>query len=197
MSATDILRAMLDERGVEWKETMNAVGCVFTWWKSSVFSCDVLAMDNDDGTIYLDIPRLTNYTPEQAIAATLGSEREAELQKALNKAAGNWAMADAELRKALDFMRIWISEDAHLGESELGAAFEKAEGLRKLDVIESAIAATLGSGTCHMNFVDEYETASGEEEYLCECSECGYRRWEPAHDLPLFCSKCGAKVVDE
>lgn len=51
--------------------------------------------------------------------------------------------------------------------------------------------------TCHMSFIDEYETASGEEEYLCECSECGYRRWEPAYDLPLFCSKCGAKVVDE
>ena len=41
-------------------------------------------------------------------------------------------------------MRIWISDDAHLGESELSAAFEKAEGLRKLDAIESAIAATLG-----------------------------------------------------
>ena len=52
----------------------------------------------------------------------------------------------------------------------------------------------LGSGTCHMSFIDEYETASGEEEYLCECSECGYRRWEHAHDLPLFCSKCGKKV---
>ena len=59
---------------------------------------------------------------------------------------------------------------------------------------EQAIAATLGSGTCHMSFIDEYETASGEEEYLCECSECGYRRWEHAHDLPLFCSKCGRKV---
>lgn len=58
---------------------------------------------------------------------------------------------------------------------------------------EQAIAATLGSGTCHMSFIDEYDTASGEEEYLCECSECGYRRWDPAHNLPLFCSKCGRR----
>lgn len=52
-----------------------------------------------------------------------------------------------ELRKSLDFMRIWISNDAHLGESKFSYEFEKAEGLRKLEAIEQAIAATLGSGT--------------------------------------------------
>lgn len=61
--------------------------------------------------------------------------------------------------------------------------------------IADELNAELGSGTCHMSFIDEYETASGEEEYLCDCSECGYRRWEHAHDLPLFCSKCGRKVT--
>ena len=50
-----------------------------------------------------------------------------------------------ELRKALDFMRIWISNDAHLGESEFSYELEKAEGLRKLEAIEQAIAATLGN----------------------------------------------------
>ena len=60
---------------------------------------------------------------------------------------GDMAMARAtdELRKSLDFMRIWISEDAHLGESAISRELEKAEGLRKLDAIEQAIAATLGS----------------------------------------------------
>ena len=51
--------------------------------------------------------------------------------------------------------------------------------------------------TCHMSFIDEYETASGEEEYLCECSECGSQEWEPARDLPLYCRNCGRKAVDE
>ena len=60
--------------------------------------------------------------------------------------------------------------------------------------IADELNATLGSGTCHMSFIDEYETASGEEEYLCECSECGSQTWEPAHDLPLYCRKCGRKV---
>jgi hypothetical protein len=49
--------------------------------------------------------------------------------------------ATDELRKALDFMRIWLTEDAHLGESEISRELEKAGGLRKLDAIEQAIAA--------------------------------------------------------
>ena len=40
-----------------------------------------------------------NLTPEQAIAATLGNDRESELLAALNKAAGNWAKADARARE--------------------------------------------------------------------------------------------------
>ena len=60
--------------------------------------------------------------------------------------------------------------------------------------IADELNAALGSNTCHMSFVDEYETASGEEEYLCECSECGSQAWEPAHDLPLYCRKCGKAV---
>lgn len=52
-----------------------------------------------------------------------------------------------ELRKALDFMRIWISNDAHLGENKFSFSYEleKAEGLRKLGAIEQAIAAMPGS----------------------------------------------------
>lgn len=42
--------------------------------------------------------------------------------------------------KALDFMRIWISADVHIGESAISREFEKAEGLRKLDAIEAEIA---------------------------------------------------------
>ena len=59
---------------------------------------------------------------------------------------------------------------------------------------DQAISATLGSGTCHISFIDEYECASGDESYLCECSECGSQAWELAHDLPLYCRKCGRKV---
>ena len=87
---------------------------------------------------------------------------------------GKWSKSRAY---SLDFMVSCVDE-------EYEDAYEKEH-------------AELGNGTCHMSFIDEYETASGEEEYLCECSECGYRRWEYAHDLPLFCSKCGRRWSDE
>ena len=60
--------------------------------------------------------------------------------------------------------------------------------------IADELNATVGNGTCHMDFIDEYERPSGDEDYLCECSECGSQMWEPAHDLPLYCRKCGKKV---
>lgn len=143
MTATDRLRELLDARGVHWWAGEDERK---TLWESNGLTWEYF--NNEDGDAWLGFLGACeqDVTPEQAIAATLGSGRQAELQKALNRAAGNWAKADAELRKALDFMRIWISEDAHLGDSELSAAFEKAEGLRKLDAIESAIATTLGDG---------------------------------------------------
>lgn len=142
MSATEELRRLLEERGVKWWPMRNNGYYEDRDTEFVANGKKHTAHEWGDGfAVY-------NLTPEQAIAATLGSDREAELQKALNKAAGNWAKADAELRKALDFMRIWISEDAHLGESAISCELEKAEGLRNLDAIESAIAATLGVGEC-------------------------------------------------
>ena len=123
---------------------------------------------------------------------------------AMNKAAGNWAKADAELRNALDFMRIWISEDAHLGESAISREFEKAEGLRKLDAIEDAITGKLNSRaerTCEN--IDKYP------DYRFKCSECNCVLYyedldgEPwvfvdgVASVPNYCPNCGAKVVSE
>lgn len=62
---------------------------------------------------------------------------------------------------------------------------------RKVDILKAfgkmrwTIADELGSETCHMNIIDERKASNGEKEYLCECSECGSRAWEPAHNLPL------------
>lgn len=59
---------------------------------------------------------------------------------------------------------------------------------------EQAIAATLGSDECEMEYIDTYEYADGEEDYLCKCSNCGRESWEPAHNLPEFCGGCGRAV---
>ena len=69
MTATERLRAMLDERGVEWWQSANTLGCIFTRWHSPLFGDEVCAMENgEEGLVLFD----HFLTPEQAIAATLG-----------------------------------------------------------------------------------------------------------------------------
>ena len=69
MSATDELRRLLDERGVEWWQSANTLGCVFTRWYSPLFSDEVVAMENgEEGLVLFD----HFVTSEQAIDATLG-----------------------------------------------------------------------------------------------------------------------------
>jgi len=70
MTATDELRRMLDERGVEWWQSVNMLGCVFTRWYSPMFSDEVVAMENGDGELELFSHLMT---PEQAVEATLGA----------------------------------------------------------------------------------------------------------------------------
>ena len=68
-SATERLRALLDERGVEWRQSANTLGCVFTRWYSPLFGDEVCAMENgEEGLVLFD----HFMTPEQAIDATLG-----------------------------------------------------------------------------------------------------------------------------
>lgn len=183
MSATDELRRMLDERGVAHSDHYLS-----TTWRDGHGILHLAGEPMADGSLVVDM-----LTPEQAIAATLGSDREAELQKALNKAAGNWARADADLRKALDFMRIWISEDAHLGESAISYKFERAEGLRRLAAIEGAIDAwnTRAERTCH---IEMYPMGLHEEDGEAPiCSACRVAIDEDVY----YCPNCGARVVDE
>ena len=69
-SATERLRALLDERGVEWWQSANTLGCIFTRWYSPIFGDEVVAMENGkEGLVLFD----HFMTPEQAVAATLGS----------------------------------------------------------------------------------------------------------------------------
>lgn len=68
-SATEILRRLLDERRVEWWQSANTLGCVFTRWHSPLFGDEVCAMENgEEGLVLFD----HFVTPEQAIDATLG-----------------------------------------------------------------------------------------------------------------------------
>ena len=85
-SSTTILRRMLDERGVEWRESVNVANCVFTIYESPIFG-EVAAMDND-GTLYFHELNGIDVTPSQAIAATLG-RGECELKYHIVEAYGD------------------------------------------------------------------------------------------------------------
>lgn len=69
MTATEIVRRLLDERGVEWSATVGANGTIWTHW-DAFNGQRIHAMDNEDGTV--EIFDQWNLTPAQAIAATLG-----------------------------------------------------------------------------------------------------------------------------
>jgi len=169
-NATERLRALLDERGVEYT-TCDGKYVKETCWP---YLGELMAAfaEFDNGTTRFELDHWC-FTPEQAVAATLGSQ------------------IDADLRKAIDFMRIWISDDAHLGESEFSYELEKAEGLRKLEAIEQAIAATLGRGECEWQFCKSFQLYDA-----YQCSNCGQvESLFEGCELPKFCKGCGAKAV--
>ena len=69
-SATEVLRRMLDERGVEWWQKKR-----HTCWKVSKGQEVEMwrAWESPDGSLTLKVDYIYGLTPEQAIAATLGT----------------------------------------------------------------------------------------------------------------------------
>ncbi len=165
-SATEELRRLLDERGVKYERPEDGT----TIYYDSGGNRYTYNVNPDSGWAQLFG---YNLTPEQAIAATLGNGVERTRTEYAALTAG-------QVREA------WT------GNLKRDCLYDPP--MPDWHAIADELNATLGGGTCHMNLIDEYERASGEEEYLCECSECGSQEWEPAHDLPLYCRKCGRKV---
>lgn len=73
MTATDELRKLLDERGVEWEQSQQG-GWYTTEWTGRYGKCNAMEWKP---ALTVMMPSLT---PEQAVAATLGSEREKQLE---------------------------------------------------------------------------------------------------------------------
>ena len=69
MSATDTIRAMLDERGVEWTEPNNKARSHTTYWTAGFLRC--IAVEFNDGMVSI-ASSSGDITPEQAVEATLG-----------------------------------------------------------------------------------------------------------------------------
>ena len=69
MTATDELRRLLDERGVEWTEPNNKARSHTTYWTAGALRC--IAVEFTDGMVSI-ASSSGDITPEQAIEATLG-----------------------------------------------------------------------------------------------------------------------------
>ena len=75
MTATDELRRLLDERGVEWTEPNNKARSHTTYWTAGFLRC--IAVEFNDGMVSI-ASSSDDITPEQAVEATLGSDLQAE-----------------------------------------------------------------------------------------------------------------------
>ena len=125
MSATDTIRAMLDERGVEWSATDTYRLLVTSWNDASGHSWAF--MEHRDGSF----SKLTAYhlTPEQAIEATLGRGENEQLRKerdaldhltdVLNATNDGLLAENAKLRELVRDMWDWLAPTAINGGAPL------------------------------------------------------------------------------
>lgn len=215
MTATDELRRMLDERGVEWKDATPVPS--MKQWKTSFtsFTGEEVSLGCYDEPKWI-MGTMVFHTPEQAIEATLGTEVTGETSD------GYHTFNDLYHHRAVLFSVIvrdhrelaWKSKAHHDGTMYDGmfiVGIETPEGqatyhydidpywdmfdCKELDrapkwdghTPDDAIGriATLGRGTCHRAL--DFDGTR----YVCSaCGEnFGPSRWH-------FCPNCGRKVVE-
>ena len=184
MSATTDLRAMLDERGVEWDELVGHPVVVGTEWHDrDGYPCTALehADDVPDGMLSVQ----ANLTPEQAIEATLGRE------PWVNPAWERWhkSLKHDEIKTIGDAVEQLMYEVLEFG-GDMGPNGNTYNGIDEGDVLTAGFingwvkrfAATLGRGECELT-MDGTDGCFG-------CSEC----FENIPLLANYCPNCGRKV---
>lgn len=179
-SATDELRRLLDERGAEWMDDSYAQLWCTVWhgqdgkqWRMT---------ENQSGM--LTELKAWQVTPEQAIAATLGSEREKAL-KPCPFCGGEADISDEGIGTEPERYWAYCSNPACFVEGTAAYATEA-----------EAIAAwnSRAERTCH-------NASYRLDESRFHCSVCGFGCWvkdvsDGRDKLPNYCPNCGAKVVD-
>ena len=173
-SATDELRRMLDERGVEHYDGTETTLWGYEPTSESTGAYRFAADEISGGRMQV---RMFNLTPEQAIAATLGETptpppptppKQPPYDELIESLRRDW-----DIEASWDGLRrFW-----YVGLTD--------EGVRKRDERE----ATLGRGTTTRH--GKLRTKYGRSVPVCEC--CGYgigdARWR-------FCPSCGAEVME-
>lgn len=191
-SATDELRRLLDERGVEWMPS------VFDPQHETFYS-----VENGVGFIVTEFPEIQRMslacdmriTPEQAVEATLGRVAWS------NPTWERWhqSLRHESIETIGDAVEQLMYEAIEFG-GDMGPNGNVCEGIDEGDVLTSGFInswverfATLGRGTCHAVF--EVDAMSEDErvgEYVC--SECGETFNDGHGEFPHYCPNCGRMV---
>ena len=177
MSATDELRRMLDERGVEYTANERDT----QWWPKDN-PAGVLAENSRYPHGTLDVYGLT---PEQAIAATLGSCNCTNSERTEACLPHFWThdgVLHVELPKLPESISVRLPDQR---DREVGSA--------------RVWQYTRDSGTCHPIISDNLAESDGTGEAWANCSECGHLLFvltDQTSEPPNYCPNCGAKVVE-
>lgn len=166
MTATDELRALLDERGVEW----SSIGGDTAWEDSRGWTATAEADSVDGSMVYVT----ALMTPEQAIEATLGPREQPPYDELIEALRRDW-----DIEASWDGLRrFW-----YVGLTD--------EGVRKRDERE----ATLGRGTCRMPRVEDEERILHGWMECSECGPVYPPAAERIQDAVKFCPFCGRGAV--
>ena len=144
-------------------------------------------------------------TPEQAIAATLGSERIAELEaenerlrKAGYEIGYHDAMKSAKHGGTLTAEQVRETVEKHWHDLPADYDMPEATALPEYSydwqAITDELNAELGSGTCELTETDSYSNAN-EVVHVLECSACG-ETCEHVNGSYPRCPNCGRKAVE-
>lgn len=191
---TTELREKLTERGVEFATDDSAASKVTMWTTQNggwIFDCDYMEPLNEKpGTIDAKTELMIfGYTPEQAIAVTLGTEyhgyEQAAIEawesiKAWNTRAANGTLTAEQVREA-------IKKHAEDDSCYIFEVYGEMCG-----PIADELNTTLGSGMCELVETDSYSDAN-EVIHVLECSECG-KTCEHVNGGYPRCPHCGKAV---
>lgn len=169
MTATDELRHMLDERGVEWRDSSDE-NVLHTTWN------DMNCWFNEFPDGWTAWGMAMRGTPEQAVAATLGETptpppptppKQPPYDLLIDLMRDEWGI-DVSWDGLRRFWYVGLNE----------------KGMRMRDERD----ATLGRGTCKVEYVSDWMG--------WHCKACDVL-WQGLRDQrPRFCLNCGAEVVD-
>ena len=162
-TATERLREMLDERGVAHSDHYLS-----TTWRDGHGILHLAGEPMADGSLVVDM-----LTPEQAIAATLGS--------------------DASAVRLAERLRSIAYEMRSVGASSMTPHELLACYANDVDKVADSLmfAATLGNSRAE-------RICKQSRLFNLVWSECSSKSYEwHGNELPNYCPNCGAKVVDE